>query len=180
MALAPPRNPPARPRTGSVRTSHGMKKGGQKRVAALRLLGAEHGSALQKTHRPERNHSPDEFIHAWRGSTGRSMAPLHRGFIDRRQTITRSDLVPTNGRHPPTAAGECRRRGGVRLRGREPHGCGDRAYRDVLAASPAISPVPAKPSTPLLLWTLLVLQKRVQGRRPCNTQNLTDPAGGCA
>ncbi len=96
MALAPPRNPRARPRTGSVRASHGVKKERQERVAALRLLGAEHGSALQRTHRPEisfpgrihprmawiyraehgsalqKIHFPDEFIHAWRGSTGRA------------------------------------------------------------------------------------------------------------
>src|SRR6185437_1694236 len=32
--------------------------------------------------------------------------------------------------------------GWVRLRGREPHGCGDRAYRDVLAASPSTGPTP--------------------------------------
>ncbi|PSD26853.1 hypothetical protein C7E17_24310 [Stenotrophomonas maltophilia] len=30
--------------------------------------------------------------------------------------------------------------GWVRLRGREPHGCGDRAYMDVLAAAPATGP----------------------------------------
>ncbi len=32
--------------------------------------------------------------------------------------------------------------GWVRLRGREPHGCGDRAYMDVLAAAPATGPTP--------------------------------------
>jgi len=71
MAPAVPPAHPARPRTGSVRASHGVKKERQKRVAALRLLGAEHGSALQGIHRPERIHSPDNLIHAWRGSTGR-------------------------------------------------------------------------------------------------------------
>jgi len=73
----------------------------------------------------------------------------------------------THGVDLPDVPEECRRRGGVRLRGREPHGCGDRAYRDVLAASPAISPLPANPSTQPLLLTLL---QRVQGRRPCNTE----------
>jgi|GEM_PF-1360767 len=137
MALAPPRNPPARPRTGSVRASHGVKKERQERVAALRLLGAEHGSALQGIHRP-------------------------KNFLSRMNSST-------HGVDLPDAPGECRRRGGVRLRGREPHGCGDRAYRDVLAASPAISPLPANPSTQLLPLLRLLLQ-RVQGRRPCTTK----------
>ncbi|CAM0124951.1 hypothetical protein SMG44B_60110 [Stenotrophomonas maltophilia] len=42
-------------------------------------------------------------------------------------------------------AGNCPRPGGEAGQGREPHGCGDRAYMDVLAAPPALPPHPAKP-----------------------------------
>jgi len=53
------------------------------------------------------------------------------------------------GRHPPGAGhaiptdrGQLSKAGWVRLRGREPHGCGDRAYMDVLAAAPATGTTP--------------------------------------
>ncbi len=45
-------------------------------------------------------------------------------------------------------AGNCPRSGGEAGQGREPHGCGDRAYMDVLAAPPALPPHPAKPMNP--------------------------------
>ncbi|WP_204372972.1 hypothetical protein, partial [Stenotrophomonas maltophilia] len=49
MRLTPLRSPPARPRTVSVRVHHGKERKDQKqkRIASLRSLGAEHGSALE-------------------------------------------------------------------------------------------------------------------------------------
>ncbi len=79
-----------------------------------------------------------EFSVRYRNSSG----------VRARCAATGSDPVPTNGRHPPeqnavpTDRGELSKAGWVRLRGREPHGCGDRAYRDVLAASPSTGPTP--------------------------------------
>ncbi|KAG1289807.1 hypothetical protein G6F64_014010 [Rhizopus arrhizus] len=52
------------------------------------------------------------------------------------------------GRHPPernavpAARGKLSTAGWVRVRGREPHGCGDRAYMDVLAAAPVACSTP--------------------------------------
>src|SRR6185437_4139016 len=59
-----------------------------------------------------------DVIHAWRGSTCRPRS------------------TPTNSSRNLSKAGW------VRLRGRERHGWRDRAYRDVLAASPATGPTP--------------------------------------
>ncbi|KAG1542570.1 hypothetical protein G6F50_014090 [Rhizopus delemar] len=59
------------------------------------------------------------------------------------------------GRHLPTAAGNLSKAGWVRSQGREPHGCGDRAYMDVLAAAPATGPTPPSHGMRLLLSTLL-------------------------
>ncbi len=68
--------------------------------------------------------------------------------------------VPTNGRHPPTAAGSVSSRklskAGGAVAGREPHGCGDRAYMDVLAASPQPDP-PRHPTDSQLLLLLRLL-----------------------
>ncbi len=47
MPRTPPQTHPARPRTVSVRVHHGKEREDQKRIASLRSLGAEHGSALQ-------------------------------------------------------------------------------------------------------------------------------------
>ncbi|MCI1097268.1 hypothetical protein MOQ15_21300, partial [Stenotrophomonas maltophilia] len=49
MRLTPLRSPPAPPRTDSVRVHHGneRKDQKQKRIASLRSLGAELGSALE-------------------------------------------------------------------------------------------------------------------------------------
>ncbi|KKF89990.1 hypothetical protein XY58_00920 [Stenotrophomonas maltophilia] len=48
----------------------------------------------------------------------------------------------------PTDRSKLSKAGWIRLRGREPHGCGDRAYMDVLAASPAIGPTPPSHGSP--------------------------------
>ena len=47
--------------------------------------------------------------------------------------------------HVADAHGPCPWPGGWVAQGREPHGCGDRAYRDVLAAAPAQPIYPALP-----------------------------------
>ncbi|MDH0550030.1 hypothetical protein, partial [Stenotrophomonas sp. GD04006] len=52
-----------------MRVSHGVKKERQKRVEALRLLGAEHGSALQRIHFPDRIHPRMARIHRMRRET---------------------------------------------------------------------------------------------------------------
>src|SRR3989475_3117487 len=51
--------------------------------------------------------------------------------------LRKTDLTP---RDVPTDCGQLSKAGWVRLRGREPHGCGDRAYMDVLAASRSTGP----------------------------------------
>jgi len=44
--------------------------------------------------------------------------------------------------------GDLSKAGWVRLRGREPHGCGDRAYMDVFTAPPATGPTPPSHGSP--------------------------------
>lgn len=78
-------------------------------------------------------------------------------------TVIVAARLPASGRHyrnPTAVTGKLSKAGCVSLRGRERHGWRDRAYRDVLAASPADShPPPAPMSTqePQLLLQLLQL-----------------------
>ena len=59
---------------------------------------------------------------------------------------------PTVGTHHqqqvPTDRGKLSKAGWVRLRGRERHGCGDRANMDVFTASPSTGPTPPSPRNP--------------------------------
>src|SRR5687767_9590873 len=78
--------------------------------------------------------------HAWMN--------LHRNRIFRIRIEEHPRRVD-QGRHSPTAShaiptdcGDLSKAGWVRLRGRERHGWRDRAYGDVLAASPATGPTP--------------------------------------
>ncbi len=56
----------------------------------------------------------------------------------------------SNGIRPraPADRRKLSKAGWVRWQGREPHGCGDRAYMDVLAASPSTGPTPPTHRTP--------------------------------
>src|SRR2546427_367303 len=100
---------------------------------------------------------PDMLIHAWRGST---VEPSPCSAAVRAARVSRAWLDSTDSlfdhfhvrpriawmcrpRSTPTKAGRRSDRlhglskaGWGPVRGREPHGCGDRAYMDVLAASP--------------------------------------------
>ena len=83
-----------------------------------------------------------------------------------------SGIRVDQGRHLPernavtTDRGNLSKAGWVRLRGREPRGCGDRAYMDVLAASPSTGPT-RQPTECRLLPLTLTLIRRVQGCKPC-------------
>ena len=105
--------------------------------------------------------------------------------------------VPTNGQHPPTAAGTCRRRGGsgcggvsrmgprhasgglgrtpnpglAVCAGQRTRASGDRAYMDVLAASPATGPTPPSHRNPAFALALafalaVAVAVEVAGQRP--------------
>ena len=93
-----------------------------------------------------------DVIRAWLGSTCRPRS------------------TPTNSSRNLSKAGW------VRLRGRERHGWRDRAYRDVLAASPATGPTPPSHGMQLLLLLLLLpLRLRVPGAaRPQHLQPAAD------
>ncbi|EZP45029.1 hypothetical protein BW38_02329 [Stenotrophomonas sp. RIT309] len=103
--------------------------------------------------------------------------------------------VPTNGPHPPTAAGTCRRRGGsgcggvsrmgprhasgglgrtpnpglAVCAGQRTRASGDRAYMDVLAASPATGPTPPSHGMPAFAVAVAVaVDSAGAGRSPAN------------
>ncbi|CAM0124472.1 hypothetical protein SMJ63A_50268 [Stenotrophomonas geniculata] len=87
------------------------------------------------------------------------------------------------GRHLPTAVhavptdrGNLSKAGWVRLRGREPHGCGDRAYMDVLAAPPATGPTSPSLRKPAFASALAVaVASAGAGRSPAKPL----PPGHC-
>ncbi len=139
----------------------------QEQPMPLRQIAGAHDHPSTAPSREMRFHSRPAFIHAWRGSTCRP-----------RSTPTNSSVVNTHqqprGRHPPTAAGTCRRRGGsgcggvsrmgprhasgglgrtpnpglAVCAGQRTRASGDRAYMDVLAASPATGPTPPSHGMP--------------------------------
>ncbi len=79
--------------------------------------------------------------------------------------------VPTNGPHPPTAAGTCRRRGGSGCGGVSRMDAGDRAYMDVLAASPATGPTPpshGKSASAVAVAVAVAVDSAGAGRSPAN------------
>ena len=83
---------------------------------------------------------------------------------------------PQRGRHPPRAGnaiptdrGNLSKAGWVRLRGRERHGWRDRAYMDVLAASPATGPTPPPHRKPALASAVAVaVASAGAGRSPAD------------
>ncbi|MBA0460958.1 hypothetical protein D7Y60_10310 [Stenotrophomonas maltophilia] len=89
-----------------------------------------------------------------------------------------SDPVPTNGRHPPTAAGtnssnQLSKAGWVRLRGCERHGCRDQVSGVTSWTGLRRPPQPDPPrhptECPLLPLTLPLLRPlQVQGGSPAN------------
>src|SRR5690606_5996949 len=70
-----------------------------------------------------------------------------------------------------TDRGTLSKAGWVRLRGREPHGCGDRAYMDVLAASPATGPTPPSHGQPAFAVAVAPARSRCRAQ-PCRTPPL--------
>jgi len=120
--------------------------------------------------RPKQQQQQQQQRHSvgWRGTVGLRgrRKPVHGGLVaasmpltPRKPTVPRlRQIVATCSRSTPcvdeisqiskspksrlTDRGKLSKAGWVRLRGREPHGCGDRAYRDVLAASPSTGPTP--------------------------------------
>ncbi|MDF2480240.1 MAG: hypothetical protein K0R79_597 [Stenotrophomonas indicatrix] len=81
------------------------------------------------------------------------------------------------GRHPPgprhaipTNRGNLSKAGWVRLRGRERHGWRDRAYMDVLAASPATGPTPPSRRKPAVAVAVAVLLPWPEGLCGCRAQ----------
>ncbi len=76
----------------------------------------------------------------WQVSTLVDTSVRYRNKTGVRSVFRRkTDLTP---RDLPADRRKLSKAGWVRLRGREPHGCGDRAYMDVLAASPSTGPTP--------------------------------------
>ncbi len=117
---------------------------------------------------------------------GQSPFPLEKGsdpmrfsMPDRDSSTHGVDRVD-QGRHPPTAAHNAvptdrrnlSKAGWVSKRGREPHGCGDRAYRDVLAASPACWPTPSTHRKPAFASDVAVDSASAgAGRSPADPLN---------
>ena len=89
------------PSTGPTPPSTVSRELSERRSA---LVGADRWSALGRSRHSRATPCVDEFIrcltdfiHAWRGSTGRALTPDEYRYL--------TD-VPTNGRHPPTATGQ--------------------------------------------------------------------------
>src|SRR6185437_1504480 len=67
-------------------------------------------------------------------------------------------------------AGNLSKAGWSRLRGREPHGCGDRGYMDVLAPPPATGPAPPTNRSPAFASAVAVaVASAGAGRSPAAT-----------
>jgi len=79
--------------------------------------------------------------HAWMGSV---RSKRGRGTRNAAFCFCSSYFFPWRAEPPESVRG----RAGGAAQGREPHGCGDRAYRDVLAATPAQSHPPGQAPNP--------------------------------
>ena len=138
---------PARPLTVSCGRPPRKKERRATAGRALRLLGAEHGYAGRPDRHPPGRRASDV------GSGSCRCLQLYRkhcrtkqkGRGERRVLFVFLQFVSNQCSRPPSP-GNCRRWDGCRWRDRPRHGCRGRAYRDVLAACPAIGPLPAKPA----------------------------------
>ena len=87
----------------------------------------------------------------WVPTVGRHICQISNELIRADQRSAPTKAVRRSGRSRKSVEG-----GWVRLRGREPHGCGDRAYMDVLAASPSIGPTPPSHGKPAFEFDVAV------------------------
>ena len=158
------------PDTGELSKAGRCRTAGTPQVRPCRL-----GRGIRAADTPHSDTAPPLTVsrdlvgprHAWMTPSNSSIST-----IDRKASTRGVDLhLPVDqGRHPPRAGhafptdrGNLSKAGWVRLRGREPHGCGDRAYMDVLAAAPATGPTPPTLRNPASAVAVAV---EVAGQRP--------------
>ncbi len=169
-------NAPARPtRPASDRfrraASHGVKK--EKRKAGRFAVLARSGAWLRSTETFIPEHSFMRTFHprmAWIYWTCQETVGGGAGWV-------RGGVRGMGPRHASGGLGRRPNPGLAVCAGQRTRASRGQAPRDGFTASPANLTRPAKPSAQLLPLPLLRLQRRVQGRRPCNP--LTYPAAGC-
>ncbi|SLM24986.1 hypothetical protein SAMN04488690_2715 [Stenotrophomonas indicatrix] len=169
-----------------------------------------HVSTKVDTHQQPHGRHPPRAAHAVTTDRGSPRSPQHSakpgnalpfssGIHPRMAWIHVSTKVDTHqqprGRHPPTAAGTCRRRGGsgcggvsrmgprhasgglgrtpnpglAVCAGQRTRASGDRAYMDVLAASPATGPTPPSHGMPAFdVAVAVAVDSAGAGRSPAN------------
>jgi|GEM_PF-6649499 len=126
----------------------------------------------------------------WVPTVGRHIGQISNEFIrvDQGRHLPKQNAVPIRHRYPtpcrptvgthkqqqaPTDRGKLSKAGWVRLRGRERHGWRDRAYMDVLAASPSTGPTPPSHGKPA--FDVAVALGRCRAASPAKQTNLPQP-----
>ena len=154
MALAPPRNLPARPLTVSVCGQPRRRKEEQEQKPVASLSSA-HGVDLPCRPRSTPTKSRTEFRPRADQRSAPTISSRFRPRADQRSTPTKSRTefrrradqrsAPTraeSGSAPTHSRGKLSKAGWVRWQGCERHGCRDQAPMDGFTASPATGPTP--------------------------------------